>query len=298
MHYHFEGNLTARDGKRHIPHQFVAPANGQAIEIRLRFAPHTVHGMANMLTLTVFDPDEFRGAGHRHGADHQARIGPTVATPGYVPGSLPAGPWIVQIDTHMIMPGRAVHYPLDITIAEGASVGSERPRLQQAGKPPQRGAGWYRGDLHSHTHHSDAGERTVAELLQTARDYGLDFIFLTDHNTTAGLETMDAAAAEDLLTAGGVELTTFWGHALCLGTRAWMDWRVRPGSGDMARIAADTYARDQVFIIAHPQAIGDPYCTGCTWRFGEMMPGSARHLEIWNGPWQADSNNEAALALW
>ena len=111
MHYHFEGNLTARDGKRHIPHQFVAPANGQAIEIRLRFAPHTVHGMANMLTLTVFDPDEFRGAGHRHGADHQARIGPTAATPGYVPGSLPAGPWIVQIDTHMIMPGRRYTTP-------------------------------------------------------------------------------------------------------------------------------------------------------------------------------------------
>jgi hypothetical protein len=170
--------------------------------------------------------------------------------------------------------------------------------LQQAGKPPQRGAGWYRGDLHSHTHHSDASERTVAELLQTARDYGLDFIFLTDHNTTAGLDDMDAAAAEDLLTAGGLELTTFWGHALCLGTRAWVDWRVRPGSGDMARIAAETYARDQVFIIAHPLATGDPYCTGCAWRFGEMMPGSARLVEIWNGPWQGDANNEAALALW
>jgi hypothetical protein len=138
----------------------------------------------------------------------------------------------------------------------------------------------------------------VADLLQTARDYGLDFIFLTDHNTTAGLHAMEAAAAEDLLTAGGLELTTFWGHALCLGTRAWVDWRVRPGSGDMARIAAETYAANQVFIIAHPEAIGDPYCTGCTWRFGEMMPGAAQLVEIWNGPWQGESNNEAALALW
>jgi hypothetical protein len=29
-----------------------------------------------------------------------------------------------------------------------------------------------------------------------------------------------------------------------------------------------------------------------------MMPGNARCVEIWNGPWDGDSNNEAALELW
>jgi hypothetical protein len=29
-----------------------------------------------------------------------------------------------------------------------------------------------------------------------------------------------------------------------------------------------------------------------------MMPGNAHVVEIWNGPWAGDSNNEAALALW
>jgi hypothetical protein len=139
MHYHFEGSLTARDCKRHIPHQFVAPDGSQAIEIRLRFAPYIVHGMANMLTLTVMDPGGFRGAGHRHGADHQVYIGPTEATPGYLPGSLPSGPWIAQIDTHMIMPGEALRYSLDITIAEEANVRSETTRLPQVGRPPRRG---------------------------------------------------------------------------------------------------------------------------------------------------------------
>jgi hypothetical protein len=298
MRYHFEGRLTARDCKRHIQHAFVAPPNSQAIEIRFQFTPQIVYGMANMLTLTVFDPDGFRGAGHRHGAEHQARIGPAEATPGYLPGPLPAGTWTAQIDTHMIMPGEALRYSLDITIGAEGTAASAATRARPRSGPQQRGAGWYRGDLHSHTHHSDAGERTVTELIQTARDYGLDFIFLTDHNTTAGLAEMDAAATDDLLTAGGLELTTFWGHALCLGTREWIDWRVRPGSGDMARIAAEAYASSQVFIIAHPASIGDPDCTGCTWRFGDMMPGAARLVEIWNGPWRGDSNNEAALALW
>jgi hypothetical protein len=253
-----------------------------------------------MLTLTLFDPGGFRGAGHREGDSHRVQISPTEATPGYLPGPLPAGEWVAQIDTHLVMPGEAVHYWLDVTLSENASIDSETvfwPKAR-AGKTARQGAGWYRGDLHSHTHHSDAGERTVAELIQMVRDYRLDFIFLTDHNTTAGLAEMDAAASEALLTAGGVELTTFWGHALCLGGREWVDWRVQPVAGDMARIAAATYANDQLFIIAHPQAVGDPACTGCAWRYGEMMPGNARLVEIWNGPWVGDSNNEATLSLW
>ena len=79
--------------------------------------------------------------------------------------------------------------------------------------------------------------------VQMARDAGLDFIFLTDHNTTAGLADIDASTTEELLTAGGVEMTTFWGHALCMGTRAWVDWRFRPGGGDMPRIAAGAKCR-------------------------------------------------------
>ena len=101
-----------------------------------------------------------------------------------------------------------------------------------------------------------------------------------------------------LLTAGGIELTTFWGHALVLGTRRWIDWPVRPGTGGMERIATAAYTSNQVFIIAHPLSDGEPGCTGCAWRFGDMMPGSARLLEIWNGPWHGSSNNEQTLALW
>ena len=300
MRYHFEHTLTTRDCKRHIPHRFGVPANSGQIDIHFRFTPYRVHDIQNLLTLTVFDPGGFRGAGHRDGDSHQVLESATEATPGYLPGPLPPGEWIVQIDTHMIMPGAAVHYWLDITITEGATTGIATTLLPKTRLPKtiQRGVGWYRGDLHCHTVHSDADGLTVAGLIQAARDYRLDFIFLTDHNTTAGLAEMDASATENLLTAGGVELTTFWGHALCLGTRKWIDWRIRPGTGDIARIAAATYANDYIFIIAHPLSRGDPACTGCSWRYGEMMPGNAQLVEIWNGSWDGDSNNEAALALW
>jgi hypothetical protein len=66
----------------------------------------------------------------------------------------------------------------------------------------------------------------------------------------------------------------------------------------MSRIAAEIYAKEELFIIAHPQSVGDPACTGCAWRYGDMMPGNARLVEVWNGPWGGDSNNEEALSLW
>ncbi|MEZ4615053.1 MAG: hypothetical protein R2867_05995 [Caldilineaceae bacterium] len=43
----------------------------------------------------------------------------------------------------------------------------------------------------------------------------------------------------------------------------------------MATIATQLYDKGQLYIIAHPYAIGDPYCTGCRWLYTQMMPGTA-----------------------
>lgn len=306
MERHFEGTLTARNAKQYILHRFeLLPGSGR-LALRLDFAPDRVYGIANLVTLTLFDPAGFRGARLREGGRHEVHLGPGVASPGYLPGPLPAGEWTVEIDTHMVMPGEPVRYTLDVTAEPEAEPGSGAGQVHaETGRPdgtlwPEREQtpGWYRGDLHTHTLHSDGGERTVAGLIAAARGARLDFIFLTDHNTTAGLAEMDARSTPELLAAGGIELTTYWGHALVLGTRQWIDWRVRPGTGEMGRLAAEAAGRDGLFIIAHPQSPGDPACTGCSWRFGDMMPGSARVVEIWNGPWAGESNNETSLALW
>jgi hypothetical protein len=151
--------------------------------------------------------------------------------------------------------------------------------------------------LHTHTVHSD-GDWDVTGLLATARARGLDFITLTDHNTVTGLDEMDRASSANLLTMGGMELTTFWGHALSLGTRRWIDWRVRLGGRTMPGIVDEVAAAGGLFVIAHPGSVGDPFCTGCDWRYADMMPGPARAVEVWNGAWDGDSGNERSLALW
>jgi hypothetical protein len=287
MNQQYTATLTAADVKRHIPHTFTVPDHCIKIAIRLHYTPRRVSGMTNLLTLTLFDPAGFRGAGHRGGDTHEVEITPTSATRGYLPGALPAGEWTVQIDTHMVLPGDPVNYTLDVTVeCDPANtitpVERVKPDFSRVVNP---NPGWYRGDLHSHTLHSDASW-TTQELVAAARQQGLDFIALTDHNTISPLAEMAALGDETLLTLGGQELTTFWGHAVCLGAHeAWLDWRVDREGKSMATIATQLYEEGKLYIIAHPYAIGDPYCTGCRWLYTAMMPGTARLIEVWNGPW-------------
>ena len=113
---------------------------------------------------------------------------------------------------------------------------------------------------------------------------------------------MARCVGDGLLTMGGQELTTFWGHALCLGGHAWHDWRVPRKGPEMAALADRISAAGELFVIAHPRNEGDPHCTGCRWLYPAMMPGAARLVEVWNGEWYGGERqrdkNEAALRLW
>ncbi len=298
MHEHIEGTLTGDDVKRHVLHTFEVPAGAHQLTVRLRFEPWEVNGLRNMLCLSLFDPTGFRGAGHRGGAEHEIHITEWEATPGYRPGALPPGQWTVEIDTHRIVPGTPCRYRLDITVENTSAPQSEAaPRDQHPRVTPERGPGWYRGDLHAHSIHSD-GRWDVVGLVTAARAFGLDFVTLTDHNTITGIEEMEQASSPDLLTLVGMELTTFWGHALSLGTRHWIDWRVQLNGRAMADIVREVTDAGGLFIIAHPGIPGDPICTGCTWQYTDVMPGPARVVEVWNGPWIDHGGNEQSLMLW
>src|SRR5262245_12943290 len=155
-YYIFEDTLTEKAVKQHLLHPFEVPTQASQLQIQLQFTPAKVNNVSNMLCLTLFDPLGFRGEGHRGGNIHPVLLSPTQATPGYLPGPLPAGQWLVEIDTHMIMPGEPCRYRLEIVI----SATPEPPPLlepirSQVATPAGRGPGWYRGDLHAHTHHSD-----------------------------------------------------------------------------------------------------------------------------------------------
>ena len=303
MHFEANGTLTDRDAKQHIAHTFAVEEGATMLRLRFAYAPARGPAGLNALHLSLFDPRGFRGARHRQGEPldggrhHMVVLGAAEATPGYEPGPIPAGEWTVVIDTHMIVPGEPVEYSIAIDTSHEPATVAPTPPLEA--RPAQRaGPGWYRGDLHAHSVHSDATWQ-VADLLAAADAFGLDFVTLSDHNTVSGLAEFDRLARPGLLTVGASELTTYRGHALALGVRRWVDWRVRPGEHSMLQIATEVYDAGGLFVIAHPMSPGDPICTGCDWRYADMLPGTARLVEVWNGGrWESGSNNENALALW
>ena len=292
----FTATLSHQDMKKHLPYPVQIPPGVRSLRVRLSYAPHIVERINNLLTLTILDPDGFRGAAHRHGEVVEVVIQENAASPGFYPGPIQPGAWTVLVDTHMIMPGAPLRLELVVTGAEQPDASLPVYPVMPAAARPARGPGWYRGDFHAHTVHSD-GDWDVTDLLACARANQLDFVTLSDHNTVTGLAQFESACPPELLPICGIELTTFWGHALALGRRSWVDWRIAPGQREMADIASEIEAQGGLFVIAHPEAVGDPYCTGCNWRYADMRPGSARVVEAWNSPWDSESNNEAGLAL-
>ncbi len=312
--YHAERTLGPADNKQVLAFPFEVPPGAGRLEITLRYAPEKVGGVENLLVPALFDPLRCRGTGHRGGALKRVVVGEGAATPGFLAGPLTPGRWTLEIEVHAVLPGDPCRMSLEIVTTPAAAVAAA-PAPSVPSQPPADGsapaavgsaeaagqAGWYRGDLHTHSVHSD-GEGDVAGRIRAAADKGLDFFFLTDHNTVSGLvelATLGArCAGRPPLGLGGLELTTFYGHALCLGARDWIDWRVRPGDGGMPAIVRAVQEAAQLFVIAHPFSVDDPYCTGCAWHYDQVMPGPARAVEVWNGPWAGNSGNANGLALW
>ncbi len=293
MRHTFTHTLGPDDAKRHIEHGFRLDTQASELRITLRHTDGTQevrgHGLANMLTLSVFDPNGLRGEGHRMGqrvADgvraHEVVLGETSATLGYTAGPLPQGAWRVIVNTHRITGVAPCEYTLTIE-------SDTQPRASEGR--------WLRGDFHAHTAHSD-GHWHAEDLIAHALERKLDFQALTDHNTLAGVAAFERACAGRIIPLGGLELTTFYGHAVALGVTHAVSWHLRPGY-DMRGAAEATRNAGGLFIIAHPHAPGDPFCTGCDWAYADLMPGAAPAVEVWNGEWhEEDGQNEKGLRLY
>ncbi|MFI7276348.1 CehA/McbA family metallohydrolase [Streptomyces sp. NPDC049879] len=160
----------------------------------------------------------------------------------------------------------------------------------------RRGRGWYRGDCHVHSVHSD-GELTPERLATDARAAGLDFLATTEHNSPAPHGAWSPYAGDDLLVVLGEEVTTRTGHWLALGLRPGqlVDWDYGVGDGRVERQVDEVRRVGGLCVAAHPHA---PYPTG-TFRYPYD---GFDAVEVWNGAWSSDvpwqADNEAALAEW
>ena len=259
----------------------------------------------NVLDLGIFGPAGSGGpgdagrAGFRGwsgGARSRFTISPTDATPGYLPGPIDPGSWQVALGPVVLNPF-GMRWGVRVELEHGLDSDGANPDGidPAADRPPPlavpgRGPGWYRGDLHLHSVHSD-GDRDPDDLAAAARAAGLDFIASTEHNTCAANRVWGAHRLDGLLVIAGQEVTTRHGHWLAIGLPpdGWVDWRYGPGSGRFPGFAAAVRDRGGLVVAAHPSVP----LPGCAWTFGYRHTDA---IEVWNGVWNAD--DEVSLRIW
>ena len=294
------GTWTPADRAESVWHElpFEVPPSCTGVRISLEF--DRSHGSRGVLDLGLVDPLGWRG--WSGGARSVVEIGPHSSTPGYLERGLPAGEWQVVLGLHRLPVdglGWEVVVDTDVAIepAGGAPAEVSGPRAPHSplrrDLPSVDGLTWLAGDCHSHTVHSD-GSLTIDELAALAAGRGLDFLWVTDHNTTSHHRFLAGAGARHgICLLPGQEVTTADGHANAFGDIGWVDFR-RPGG----EWAVEVASRGGLLSVNHPVS-GD-----CAWRHpGDASQASPRGAapapaaEVWHSSW-ADLADGGPLAWW
>ncbi|WP_073497683.1 CehA/McbA family metallohydrolase [Actinacidiphila paucisporea] len=249
--------------------------------------------LGNACDIGIFDHHgtDLGGRGFRGwsgGARTEFAISAEEATPGYLAGPVGAGTWYIVLGPYTVAP-QGLNYSVTVTLTAG-----EAGRTPKPDYPPEqvagRGRGWYRGDCHLHTVHSD-GKRTLEQLAALARAAKLDFINSSDHNTSSAHPFLGPLAGDDLLIMTGEEVTTRNGHFLAIGLDGgeFVDWRYRARDDAFDSFARRIRRAGGIVVPAHPYGTS----LASQWKFGYD---NVDAVEVWNGPWTTD--DEATLLTW
>ncbi len=304
----WEGHFTPEDKARsdyaYIPLDLPAPAQRLTVRYTYADAARAEGGNAgppsSVVDIGLFDP---RGTAFPEGpgfrgwsgsARREFTVGVETATPGYLPGPLPPGRYHVILGLYRIHPA-GVDVRIQVTVEPAAGDGAGRScreawvsaaPLDYTKSPAQSPGQWLRGDLHTHTWHSDA-EAPPAQLLQEAQALGLHFLAVTDHNTVSHHRELAQLAHQGLVLIPGQEVTTYYGHMNVWGAARWCDFRCRTPQ-EMAQVIAQAHQAGGLCSLNHPKPGGPP------WEYGFHLPVDA--MEVWHTPWPF--GNPQILATW
>jgi hypothetical protein len=128
-----------------------------------------------------------------------------------------------------------------------------------------------------HTAHSDgqcpseSGKTVPCPVFLTveaAARRGLDFIAISDHNTTSQYDAMRELQPyfDKVLLIPSREITTFSGHMNLVGTTSYLDFRIgTPSTPDTNTLLHNARKLGALVTINHPDAPTGELCMGCGW---------------------------------
>lgn len=280
------GLITRADHETYRSEIFEVPAG--VTRLTIAFAYDRAH--RTTIDLGLFDGHRFRGWS---GGDKSLfTLAAEDATASYLPGPIGAGRWKLVLGVPNIRVGITAAYTAKIYFARAPAA----PRVSTFSDQPLRpGLAWYRGDLHMHTAHSDggccaqSGSRAPSPLyrsVEAAAARGLDFIAITDHNTTSHFHAMRELqpAFDQLLLIPGREITTFHGHANIFGPTGFIDFRLGAESLPDADALCDAAeAMGGLLAVNHPCLPSNELCMGCGWTAPSTDFSRVQAIEVANG---------------
>lgn len=268
------GALTGEDNQTWRLAPFEVPNGTTRITVDFDY---TTRDARTTIDLGVLGPDGFRGQdgfrGWSGGNKRSFTISASDATPSYLPGPIRPGQWNLLLGIPNIRRETHAEYIANIRFERDGDANAH----VSSGPTLRAEPGWYRGDLHMHTAHSDAscvsqqGQRVPCPVFLTAKtasERGLDFIAITDHNTISHANAIRELQPyyDQLLMIPGREITTFQGHANLFGSVAQLDFRV--GGDDVPdwnALLTNVERAGGAISINHPVRPSGESCMGCGW---------------------------------
>ncbi len=132
--------------------------------------------------------------------------------------------------------------------------------------PPQPGRQDLKGVLHAHTLLSPDSRGTPAEVVAAAREAGLRFLMMTDHNNPRIFREGIQGEFGDLLIIRGAEMIKDGQTILALGTKEFIDGHHMP----IQQAVREIRSQGGLAIVGHP------------WRFREWEVEGIDGIEIYN----------------
>jgi hypothetical protein len=252
---------------------FDVPEGVKALEIRFDYTGREARTTVDVGLLgpgETFD-EQFRG--WSGGNKRSFTLSASDATPSYLSGPVTPGRWQLMLGVPNIRNGQISEFTAEVYFQRNDQHG-----LPTEPTPLKAEPGWYRGDLHMHSEHSDgncaskSGEKRVPcplfLTLDAAADRGLDFVAFTDHNTNSHIKELTALQPyfDKLLLIPGMEMTTFQGHANALNLREPVDFRVSSAEvPDWNTLLTEARKKGALISINHPRVATGEACMGCGW---------------------------------
>lgn len=133
------------------------------------------------------------------------------------------------------------------------------------------------GAIHVHSTHSD-GTGSPDEIVRAAREAGLDFIVLTDHNNVGARLSFGERRVGDLAVLVGAELTPLKNHYLALGFVG----ACPPHQFGPADAIRRVQAKGGFGFVAHPADPGNPFLRLPDFSWPDRSDLGFEGIEIWN----------------